>query len=988
MNTDFDKQPEQRRRFLLVSGVAVAVCLFVVALRERRRRVSATAARTPYRADRFAQPTPTAAEPASAAPASTQPWAPAGHVGDPVWETFPQSQADRWPAPPATPEPEAELYDIENQAEVEVEGAPIPDEAPRAEVEVEVEGDAHYDAQAEAQAEAWQYPVPQGHGWQPAQPPYGEPAQHAETEGWEIEPEADPQQHEVETEVEPESALEAAPVVHSWFGGPVAAESSETPWETPAAQDVDGTPEHEVEVAPVVHSWFGSPAPEAPAESPETPVAQDVDEAFEPEVAAEAPVAHSWFGGPVAEETPVAQGVDEASEPEVAAEAPVAHSWFGGPVADESPETPVAQDVDEASQPEVAPEAPVVHSWFGSPAPAESPETPSESPAAQDVAQEPEAEVAPAAPVVHSWFGSPAPAETPETPSETPTADVVEAEAAPTEQAAPVDDESVIELPPVAEEAVPEQQPKKLPPPLLRRFMGTGATVLVLGLVLCAGVLASGATADSTSDPATVPDAVGTTAPLPAALPDTTTDTTSTDTTSTDTTTTDTTTTDTTTTDTTTTDTTPTTTTPTTTTDTTSTSTTPTDTTTTTTPTDTTPADPPASDPAAVPAAPATPDASAPSATPATPAVDVAPPTTPVVPKPTTKSKVTPHHHKTVPAPPKATTGATPSVGSPASSGTPAASGTPVVTLASGADAIGSILSAHSAIPAVDAALLPTPAQVSFYVKASKPLAPLPTLARIDHPVVQRLVTAGRHDKVAWTVLAAVSRLESNLGTRPGPIAGRALSTAPTGDGLGALASFLRAHGATKNPLTPMTAKKALTLYFGGSTRKADRVIALAALYGALGPAGLQHGVRAETALLQRRVLADHRVHLTVAGRSDIRHGRVDPRVLVTLEYLANSFRKVGVSDLVSGGALFSRSGSVSAHLYGRAADVASLHGKVVRGHQGPGTMTEQAIRKLLLLPKSLRPRQVISLMDVDGPTGNHGSFALPDHYDRIQIDY
>jgi hypothetical protein len=947
MNTDFDKQPEQRRRFLLVSGVAVAVCLFVVALRERRRRVSATPARTPYRPDRFAEPTPTAAEPASAAPASTQPWAPAGHVGDPVWETFPQSQADRWPAERATPEPETELYDIENQAEVEVEGAPIPGEAPRAEVEVEVEGDAQTEAQAEAQAEAWQYPVPQGHGWQPAQPPYGEPAQHAESEGWEVEPEADPQQHEVEAEVEPEFAVEAAPVVHSWFGGPVAAESSETPWESPAAQDVDGTPEPEVEVevAPVVHSWFGGPVAE---ESPEMPVAPDVDE--EP-------------------------------EPEVAADAPAAHSWFGGPVAQESPDTPVAQDVGEESEPEVAPAAPVVHSWFGSPAA-------DESPAAQDVPEESEPEVAPEAPVVHSWFGSPAPAETPETPSETATAEDVEAVVAPTEQAAPVEDESVIELPPVAEEAVPEQQPKKLPPPLLRRFMGTGATVLVLGLVLCAGVLASGATADSTSDPATVPDAVGTTAPLPVALPDTTTDTTSTDTTSTDTTTTDTTTTDTTTTDTTTTDTTPTTTTPTTTTDTTSTSTTPTDTTTTTTPTDTTPADPPASDPAAVPAAPATPDASAPSATPATPAVDVAPPATPVVPKPTTKPKVKPHHHKTVAAPPKATTGATPSVGIPASSGTPAASGTPVVTVASGADAIGSILSAHSAIPAVDAALLPTPAQVSFYVKASKPLAPLPTLARLDHPVVQRLVTAGRHDEVAWTVLAAVSRLESNLGARPGPIAGRALPTAPTGDGLGALASFLRAHGATKNPLTPMTARKALTLYFGGSTRKADRVIALAALYGALGPAGLQHGVRAETALLQRRVLADHRVHLTVAGRSDIRHGRVDPRVLVTLEYLANSFRKVGVSDLVSGGALFSRSGSVSAHLYGRAADVASLHGKVVRGHQGPGTMTEQAIRKLLLLPKSLRPRQVISLMDVDGPTGNHGSFALPDHYDRIQIDY
>jgi hypothetical protein len=320
--------------------------------------------------------------------------------------------------------------------------------------------------------------------------------------------------------------------------------------------------------------------------------------------------------------------------------------------------------------------------------------------------------------------------------------------------------------------------------------------------------------------------------------------------------------------------------------------------------------------------------------------------------------------------------------------GTPTSPAAPVVTLASGADPIGSILSANSVIPAVDASLLPTPAQVSFYVKASKPLPPLPTLVRIDHPVAQRLVSAGRRGQVGWTVLAAVARLESDLGKRPGPLAGRKLPTSPSGDGLAALATFLHEHGARKNPLTPATAKKALTLYFDGSTRKADRAIALAALYGALGPAGMQHGVRAETARLQRRVLKDRRVHLTVAGRSDIRHGRVDPRVLVTLEYLANSFRKLRVSDLVSGGALFSRSGSVSAHLYGRAADVASLRGRVVKGHQGPGTMTELAIRRLLLLPRSLRPRQIISLMDVDGPTGNHGSFALPDHYDRIQIDY
>ncbi len=309
------------------------------------------------------------------------------------------------------------------------------------------------------------------------------------------------------------------------------------------------------------------------------------------------------------------------------------------------------------------------------------------------------------------------------------------------------------------------------------------------------------------------------------------------------------------------------------------------------------------------------------------------------------------------------------------------------MTLASGKDAIGSILSRSVAIPAVDAALLPTPAQVRFYVGAAKPLPKLPTLTRIDHAIAQRFVIVGRRTHVSWTVLAAVARLESNFGAKPGLFVGRHLATQPTGNGVEALATYLHARHAGANPLAPLKAKKALTEYFG-SARKAARAIDLAALYGALGPFGLQHGVRAETARLQKRVLRDRRVHLTRAGRSDIRHGRVDPRVLVSLEYLANAFHKLGVSDLVSGGELFSRSGTVSAHLYGRAVDISSLHGVEVKGHQGPGTLTEQAIRRLLLLPRSLRPRQVISLMDVDGPTGNRGSFALPDHYNRIQIDY
>jgi hypothetical protein len=62
--------------------------------------------------------------------------------------------------------------------------------------------------------------------------------------------------------------------------------------------------------------------------------------------------------------------------------------------------------------------------------------------------------------------------------------------------------------------------------------------------------------------------------------------------------------------------------------------------------------------------------------------------------------------------------------------------------------------------------------------------------------------------------------------------------------------------------------------------------------------------------------------------------------------------------------------------------------GQSVAGHQGPGTVTDRTVRLLLMLPKSVRPRQVISLMDLDGPTGNTGSFALPSQTQSIHIGY
>jgi hypothetical protein len=291
------------------------------------------------------------------------------------------------------------------------------------------------------------------------------------------------------------------------------------------------------------------------------------------------------------------------------------------------------------------------------------------------------------------------------------------------------------------------------------------------------------------------------------------------------------------------------------------------------------------------------------------------------------------------------------------------------------------------ALPALSARLLPTPAQIRFYVHATS-TPPLPKLRTIDHDLALRVSTIASEAHIHWALLAAVARVESRLGVAKGPIAGKRLPAVPDGeaDQLRALAAFLRENGANRN-LSAKVTQEALEQYFG-SEKTAKRVGALAAFYGALGLGRMQHGLGWHGGQLRKRVLHDRRLHIYTGGRADIRGRRVDPRVLITMEYLANSTGSVRVSSLVSGHRLFTAAGSVSAHVYGRAVDVTAVGGTRIKHHQGPGSVTERTVRLLLMLPQRMRPRQVVSMMDVDGPTGNRGSFALPDHSDRIQIGY
>jgi hypothetical protein len=80
---------------------------------------------------------------------------------------------------------------------------------------------------------------------------------------------------------------------------------------------------------------------------------------------------------------------------------------------------------------------------------------------------------------------------------------------------------------------------------------------------------------------------------------------------------------------------------------------------------------------------------------------------------------------------------------------------------------------------------------------------------------------------------------------------------------------------------------------------------------------------------------------------------------------------------------VYSRPGVVSAHTYGQAVDIAGLANQSIAGNQEPGGLTERAVRDVLLLPAEMRPRQVISLLGLGGP-----SFPLADHGDHIHVGF
>jgi hypothetical protein len=242
---------------------------------------------------------------------------------------------------------------------------------------------------------------------------------------------------------------------------------------------------------------------------------------------------------------------------------------------------------------------------------------------------------------------------------------------------------------------------------------------------------------------------------------------------------------------------------------------------------------------------------------------------------------------------------------------------------------------------------------------------PTPPSLRLSPAYAQNLVSLSRKAGADWSLVLGVLRAEN--GRPQAPV--RAATISETADRLVDLGSRRNAWSAA--------------LAITGRTSTSDRAVALARYYRAIGIRGLVHGLRAEQDRLVANLLRDDRVWIYEGGRSDLASGKVDVRVVALIAYLAESYGQVTVSCLISGHRLYARPGVISAHVYGEAVDIAALGGTPILGHQQPGSVTEHAVRDILLLPAELRPRQVISLIGMGGP-----SFALSNHDDHIHVGF
>ncbi len=137
---------------------------------------------------------------------------------------------------------------------------------------------------------------------------------------------------------------------------------------------------------------------------------------------------------------------------------------------------------------------------------------------------------------------------------------------------------------------------------------------------------------------------------------------------------------------------------------------------------------------------------------------------------------------------------------------------------------------------------------------------------------------------------------------------------------------------------------------------------------------------------LEQLLLRDSGVHLPRCERGEVRAGEVDRRVLAALEFLSVS----GLSPTVSAagcahGASSAAAGNAVGAAAGDAVDISAIDGTPVAGHEGPGSVTDIAVRRLLRLQGTMKPAQIVS---AESYPGTDNTLTLPGYRGLVHVAF
>ncbi|HUB74085.1 MAG TPA: lytic murein transglycosylase [Solirubrobacteraceae bacterium] len=137
---------------------------------------------------------------------------------------------------------------------------------------------------------------------------------------------------------------------------------------------------------------------------------------------------------------------------------------------------------------------------------------------------------------------------------------------------------------------------------------------------------------------------------------------------------------------------------------------------------------------------------------------------------------------------------------------------------------------------------------------------------------------------------------------------------------------------------------------------------------------------------LEPQVLHDPGIRLGRCARQDVQEGRVDKRVLAMLEYLSVSALRPTVSGLpCTRAASAATAANAPVGAASEAVAITAVNGVPIAGHQGPGSLADQTVRKLLMLQGLSRPKRIVSLMSYPGAAG---VLAGPRGADAIRVAF